>query len=404
MTFSTQRVTSDGTLSSLALSIDYFDRDEISVFFDNIVDALPWSWVGLTEKTISFSPDVPNGVEVLVRRTTPLAEVFHDFDGGAAFVATTVDENFKQVLHIAQEAVEGGTTGDFFNNLNMHGYKITNLGDPVNPGDAVNLERFTVQENLVITYRNQTIVYRDQAEAFALAAAASASSVDTATLLARANHTGTQAISTVTGLQTALDGTIKTTGAQTKAGVLTLSDEPIIPVATLDTSPVRKEQFDLGAVPTGAIMSFPATAAPTGWLKANGALLSRTTYAALWAFAQASGNLITDAAWTTDRPGSFSTGDGSTTFRIPDLRGLFQKGWHDGSATYESDTGAAIGKYRDSQNKAHTHIFTTTSSTAGGTGQPAATSGANAYTPATSSSGSTEAFPRHVLSLICIKY
>ena len=180
MAFSTQRVISDGTLSSLDISIDYFERDEISVFFDNIVDALPWAWVGLTEKTLSFSPDVPNGVEVLVRRTTPLAEVFHDFDGGAAFVAKTVDENFKQVLHIAQEAVEGGTTGDFFNDLNMHGYKITNLANPVDPGDAVNLSRFTLQENLVITYRNQTIVYRDQAEAFAIAAAASASSVDTA--------------------------------------------------------------------------------------------------------------------------------------------------------------------------------------------------------------------------------
>jgi hypothetical protein len=259
MAFSTQRVTSDGTLSSLALSIDYFDRDEISVFFDDIVDALPWAWVGLTEKTISFSPDVPNGVEVLVRRTTPLDEVFHDFDGGAAFVATTVDENFKQVLHIAQEAVEGGTVGDFFNNLNMHGYKITNLGNPVDPGDAVNLSRFTLQENLVITYRNQTIVYRDQAEAFALAAEASASSVDTDTLLNRVNHTGTQAISTVTGLQTALDTTVKLSGAQTIADVKTFSNSPIVPNPTTNFQACTKAYADTVAT----ALTAPGTIAPT---------------------------------------------------------------------------------------------------------------------------------------------
>lgn len=160
------------------------------------------------------------------------------------------------------------------------------------------------------------------------------------------------------------------------------------------------------STPAGAIVAFPAAAAPTGWLKCNGALLSRSTYASLWAYAQASGNLVTDADWTaTARPGSFSSGDGSTTFRIPDFRGLFLRGFHDGSGTYDSDTATAIGRYRASQNKAHTHTASAvfqnnpvnSISSGGGTQY-------QVVTLTTSSDGGAEAYPRHASSLICIKY
>lgn len=53
---------------------------------------------------------------------------------------------------------------------------------------------------------------------------------------------------------------------------------------------------------------------PPGWLKANGAAISRTTYATLFA---AMGTV-------------FGAGDGSTTFNLPDLRGEFIRGWDDG--------------------------------------------------------------------------
>jgi hypothetical protein len=98
----------------------------------------------------------------------------------------------------------------------------------------------------------------------------------------------------------------------------------------------------LGALLTGMIAFFPSTAAPTGWLKANGALVSRVTFFNLWAVAQASGNLVTDAAWLAANgpTGAFSQGDGSTTFRIPDLRGEFIRGFDDGRG---ADAGRGIG-------------------------------------------------------------
>jgi phage-related tail fiber protein len=69
---------------------------------------------------------------------------------------------------------------------------------------------------------------------------------------------------------------------------------------------------------------FAANTAPTGYVKANGAAISRSTYSTLFA-----------AIGTT-----FGTGDGSTTFNVPDMRGEFPRGWDDGRGV---DSGRAFG-------------------------------------------------------------
>ena len=78
------------------------------------------------------------------------------------------------------------------------------------------------------------------------------------------------------------------------------------------------------ATPTGSVYTFAGATVPTGWLKCNGALLSRTTYAALFA-----------VIGTT-----YGAGDGSTTFALPDLRGEFVRGFDDARGV---DSGRALG-------------------------------------------------------------
>lgn len=63
-------------------------------------------------------------------------------------------------------------------------------------------------------------------------------------------------------------------------------------------------------LPSGALMPFAGSAAPTGWLLCAGQAVSRSTYADLFA-----------AIGTT-----YGTGDGSTTFNLPDLRGRIPVG------------------------------------------------------------------------------
>jgi microcystin-dependent protein len=57
-------------------------------------------------------------------------------------------------------------------------------------------------------------------------------------------------------------------------------------------------------MPTGSIIAYGGSSAPTSWLLCDGSLVSRTTYAALFT-----------AISTT-----YGAGDGSTTFGLPDLR------------------------------------------------------------------------------------
>ncbi|MBK8359348.1 MAG: tail fiber protein [Comamonadaceae bacterium] len=76
-------------------------------------------------------------------------------------------------------------------------------------------------------------------------------------------------------------------------------------IAELDTEKAPL----VSGVPAGAVMDFAMATAPTGWLICDGALVNRTTYAALFA-----------AIGTT-----FGAGDGSTTFAVPNLAGRFRR-------------------------------------------------------------------------------
>lgn len=145
------------------------------------------------------------------------------------------------------------------------------------------------------------------------------------------------------------------------------------------------------AVPAGAVMHFARNTAPTGWLKANGAAVSRSTYSALFS-----------AIGTT-----FGSGDGSTTFNLPDMRGEFMRGWDDGRSV---DSGRAFGSAQTSQNLAHIHtpVFTDQNGFALNQGGAARridfTLDGLQTEIITTSSGGNESRPRNIALLACIKY
>ncbi|MFH1982005.1 MAG: phage tail protein [Pseudomonadota bacterium] len=102
-------------------------------------------------------------------------------------------------------------------------------------------------------------------------------------------------------------------------------------------------------VPPGAVMAFATGNPPTGWLHCNGAAISRTDYADLFA---AIGTM-------------YGSGDGSTTFNLPDYRGQFLRSW-DNSAGQDPDranradrgdgtTGDNVGTRQAGQLASHHH-------------------------------------------------
>jgi len=84
----------------------------------------------------------------------------------------------------------------------------------------------------------------------------------------------------------------------------------------------------LGDTPVGAVSFFAGVSAPYGWLIANGSAVSRTTY-----------NTLFDQIGTI-----YGNGDGSTTFNLPDMRGMFPRGWDEAGGTARGcDVGRAFG-------------------------------------------------------------
>lgn len=89
-----------------------------------------------------------------------------------------------------------------------------------------------------------------------------------------------------------------------KTFVEALSAGTNIDSAAITTDKLATNTIQL-LTPTGSITQYGGGSAPTGWLFCDGAAISRTTYAALFA-----------VIGTT-----FGSGDGSTTFNLPDLKG-----------------------------------------------------------------------------------
>ncbi|RQT33431.1 phage tail protein [Burkholderia contaminans] len=113
--------------------------------------------------------------------------------------------------------------------------------------------------------------------------------------------------------------------------------------------------FVIDAIASASIgqIIFEARTAPrAGCLTLNGTLLNRADYPALWAYAQGSGTLVEDKDWGNGNFGSFSNGDGATTFRIPEFRG---EGIRCADAGRGADPGRRVGTWQDSQNRSHAH-------------------------------------------------
>lgn len=141
-------------------------------------------------------------------------------------------------------------------------------------------------------------------------------------------------------------------------------------------------------VPAGAVMTFARNSAPSGWVKANGAALSRSTYSVLFS-----------AIGTT-----FGVGDGSTTFNVPDLRGEFIRGWDDGRSV---DTGRTFASSQSDDFKGHSHTINGRYVSLGNpdaAGYTTIVDINSGFKPSTDSTGGTETRPRNIALLACIKY
>lgn len=186
--------------------------------------------------------------------------------------------------------------------------------------------------------------------------------------------TGATTLSTVlgiasggTGLTSFTAGDLMYATASTtiaKLGIGTAGQ--VLKTNTGASAPEWSTETDL--CPVGSIIMYGAAAAPTNWVLCDGSAINRTTYADLFS-----------AIGTT-----YGAGNGSSTFNVPNLQGVFPAGYDGGSSYALAATGGATTDtptlsgtnagttLTSSQIPAHTHGGVTTGwpsgSWTGGTG------------------------------------
>lgn len=113
--YSVQKMVSDGTLSTIALGIQYLQRNDIYMRIageetPQVGAHSGYTWSFINNTTLKILPVVPNGVEVVVYRRTDVDAMYNIYSQNAQFDEATIDENNQQLLYIAQEYFEQDLT------------------------------------------------------------------------------------------------------------------------------------------------------------------------------------------------------------------------------------------------------------------------------------------------------
>lgn len=113
-------------------------------------------------------------------------------------------------------------------------------------------------------------------------------------------------------------------------------------MATSSTTATWQTPATASGAPTGSITIWTTDTAPTGYLLCYGQAVSRTTYADLFAVVST----------------VYGTGDGSTTFNVPDMRGRIPLGQDDMGGSSANRVVAAAADTLGSSGGAETHTLT----------------------------------------------
>lgn len=197
-----------------------------------------------------------------------------------------------------------------------------------------------------------------------------------------------------------LSDLVSASSARTNLGLGALATLATINTAQIQDAAVTSEKLDpsIVFVPTGTVIHFAGTSAPTGFLVNDGSAVSRSTYAALFA-------VIGE---------TYGSGDGSTTFNLPNevTNNKFRR---------SSGGSLGVGNVQSDELKSHKHLESDlifgdgsivkaagSTYTSSGTNRTTYGNGSSAGTYATrryytDNTGGTETRPHNIAYLPCIK-
>ena len=351
----------NNSTKTFSITFPYLKEDHVNAK----VGGTDTSAFTISGTNLTFTTAPPTGTDnVVLYRDTPIVTPEHTYQAGTSIRSTSLNDNQKQALYAVEEAklvtvTSGGiTTGA--------------------KGDI----RVNSDSNWVIT---------DDAVEKAMMADNSVGTAQIETNAVTADEIAANAV-----------------------GASELADNAVDTAAIVNNAVTSDKVTPGGFNPVGTVIWYAGSSAPAGYLKANGD-----------AIANGSG---TTQSITAD----FSALYAIVGANLPDLRGEFIRGWDDSKGT---DSGRGIRTSQSDQNKQHNHTATSTSTVTdpghshvyvdqqaiqesyrpwkAGDNDVAsrnkdtnsATTGITVATATTvANTGGTEARPRNIALLACIKY
>ena len=172
----------NGTQTDFSVPFDYLKKSFVRVYVDNTLltggdyGDTTADYYFLDNTTVRLKTPPAVNIEITIRRYTSATERIVSFEDASILKATDLDTSQLQAFHIAEEArdiINDAMVKDSEGNWDAAGNRITNVGDPVDGGDAINLDWYNqdagkVQENADLTeqWKEETKGYRDEAEGF----------------------------------------------------------------------------------------------------------------------------------------------------------------------------------------------------------------------------------------------
>jgi microcystin-dependent protein len=348
--------TGNGSTVLFSFTFPYLETTDIKVSLNG---TLTTAYTLANATTVQFNTAPANGAAIRIYRDTDDANVYATFFPGSAIRSEDLNNSLTQVLYKTQETVNFAASTDASAITATAASALSNSQQALTTANTASAtangiastanSALSASTNAVNTANSASntatsaLSVANSISATATAALPKAGGTMTGQILGEPSasastpgyafasdsdtgvgHPGANELSLVTGGVTRLTadsgGSISIPGSMTVNGTLTIDNGEN--VKTL--------------MPAGAVQFFARNSAPTGWIKANGATVSRTTYAALFA-----------AIGTT-----FGAGDGSTTFVLPDLRGEFPRAWDDGRGI---DTSRSFGSSQAQSYQSHSH-------------------------------------------------
>lgn len=172
----------NGTQTDFSIPFDYLKKSFVRVYVDSVLltggdyGDTTADYYFLDKTTVRLKTPPAENIEVTIRRYTSATERIVSFEDASILKATDLDTSQLQSFHIAEEArdvINDALVKDPDGNWDALGNRITNVGDPVDGGDAINLGWYNedagrVQANADLTeqWKNETKGYRDETEGF----------------------------------------------------------------------------------------------------------------------------------------------------------------------------------------------------------------------------------------------